>query len=138
MKDRLHLVALALFLLAFLYDCVLWGAVSALPDIGRGIVASAKQEAPLASTYIVLGELLDASVPGLHAFGEQRVARAFVEGFASLDNDTDAAMDTIFHESWNATHRWLRIMYWVPVPLLLAFLVLWWRRPRRVRSMGRR
>lgn len=139
MKRRLHLIALVLFVLTLGYDLVVWGALPRFPHIGGAIVASARHEAPLATTYIALGSPLDAAVPALQAFGERRLAAAFEEGFAELDEDAGAAMDVIFNTTWNAHHRWLKLMYWAPPLWLVLGLLLWSRRPKPVRIFsGRR
>lgn len=139
MKRYLHHVALVLFFACLLYDMVVWGALPRLPDVGASITASAQREAPLALSYITLGRGLDAAVPSLQAFGAERLSDALGEGFARIRQDPEVAMDLIFNTTWNATHRWLKTMYWaVPFFLLLA-LLLWWRRPRQVTALrGRR
>jgi hypothetical protein len=47
-------------------------------------------------------------------------------------------MDLLFTQTWNAQHRWLKTMYWAPLVLLVLTALLWWRRPRQVRTLGRR
>ncbi|MBN8727229.1 MAG: hypothetical protein J0H15_05925 [Xanthomonadales bacterium] len=139
MRRRLHLIALVLFVLTLGYDLVVWGALPRLPGIGAQIAVSARHEAPLATTYIVLGAPLDAALPALQAFGERRLAAAFAEGFAELDEEATAAMDVIFNSTWNAQHRWLKLMYWAPPLLLVLTLLLWSRKPKQVRMFsGRR
>lgn len=138
MKHRLHLIALALFAACLLYDLVVWGALPLLPDVGASIVSSARREAPLATAYITLGRGIDATIPTLQAFGERRLGAALGDGFERIRGDATVAMDLIFHTTWNAQHRWLKTMYWaVPFFLLLA-VVLWARRPRTVRTFGKR
>ncbi|MCK9537767.1 hypothetical protein [Dokdonella sp.] len=138
MKRRLYLIALVLFFASLAYDSIVWGALPGLPDIGDGIVASARREAPLASAYIALGSPLDAAVPALQAFGERHLRAALEQGFAQIGDDATAAMDVIFHTTWNSAHRWLKTAYWAPPVFLLLSLVLWTRRPRQVRAFGRR
>ena len=139
MKRRLHLIALVLFVLTFAYDLVVWGALPRLPELGAPIVASARHEAILATTYLTLGSPLDGAVPTLQAFGEKRLRDAFEEGFAGIERDDTAAMDVIFHETWNTQHRWLKLMYWAPPLFLVLTVLLWTRKPRQVRAFsGRR
>lgn len=137
MKRRLHLIALVLFVLTLGYDLVVWGALPRFPGIGAQIAASARHEAVLATTYMALGGPLDAAVPALQGFGERRLSAAFAEGLA--ESDAEAAMDVIFNSTWNAQHRWLKLMYWAPPLLLVLTLLLWSRKPRQVRVFsGRR
>lgn len=138
MKRNAHVIALALFVLFLLYDLVVWGAAPSLPDVGEAIVASANREAPLAATYVLLGTPLDAALPSLQAFGADRLTDALGEGFERIRNDATVAMDLIFNTTWNAQHRWIKFAYWMPPLLLLATVFLWWRRPRKVSTFGRR
>ena len=74
MKFRLHVIAGVLFALCFLYDVVVWGSVYALPDVGTRIADSARREAPLATTYIAVGNMVDSMSPALHGL-RQRTSR---------------------------------------------------------------
>ena len=138
MKRHLHLIALGLFALCLLYDIVVWGALPQLPGAGLAIVDSAHREAPLATAYIELGRGIDGAVPSLQAFGERRLNAAFGEGFERIQADPTVAMDLIFHTTWNFQHRWIKTLYWATPLLLLVTVLLWLRRPRQVRSLGRR
>jgi len=137
MKNRLHVIALVLFVVCFLYDLVVWGGVSALPDVGPGIADSARREAPLAATYITIGEMLDSAVPALQSFGAARLTDAFGEGFERIRADPTVAMDLIFNTTWNAAHSWIKAMYWAAPVLLLLTLVLWVRRPKTLHVIRR-
>jgi hypothetical protein len=138
MKRNLHVIALVLFVFFLLYDIVVWGAAPLVPDVGDDIVGSANREAPLAATYILLGRALDGSMPALQAFGESRLTAALSEGFPRIRADSTVAMDLIFNTTWNVQHRWLKTVYWFPPLLLVATLLLWWRRPRQVTTMRSR
>jgi len=46
-------------------------------------------------------------------------------------------MDLIFGTTWNATHSWIKTMYWAAPILLLITLVLWIRRPKAVHMIRR-
>jgi hypothetical protein len=137
MKNRLHVIALVLFVLCFLYDIVVWGGVQALPDVGPAIADSARREAPLAATYIAIGNVVDSALPSLGAFGSARLANAFGDGFERIRADPTVAMDLIFSSTWNAAHSWIKLMYWATPILLLLALILWVRRPKQVRVLRR-
>jgi hypothetical protein len=137
MKTRVHQLAVVLFALSFLYDIVVWGGVYALGDVGTGIADSASREAPLAATYIAVGNLIDSHVPALRDFGAARLSDAFSDGFDRIRADSTVAMDLIFGTSWNAAHIWIKTMYWAAPILLLLALVTWARRPKQVRSLRR-
>ncbi|HEU4662650.1 MAG TPA: hypothetical protein VFS55_01335 [Dokdonella sp.] len=138
MKRHLHVIVLVLFVLFLLYDIVVWGSLPLIPDVGPDIVDSANREAPLAATYVLLGAPLDSALPALQAFGEERVSAAFGEGFARIREDSTVAMDLIFNSTWNVEHRWLKTVYWFPPLLLVATVILWLRRPRKIATLGRR
>jgi hypothetical protein len=137
MKTRLHVIAMVLFALCFLYNLVVWGSVRSLPEVGPGIADSARREAPLATAYITLGEALDSSVPVFQDYGAERLTSAFGDGFERIRADPTVAMDLIFDTTWNATHRWIKAMYWAAPILLLVALVLWARRPRPIHMIRR-
>ena len=138
MKRNAHVIALVLFVLFLLYDLVVWGALPAIPEVGEHIVASANREAPLAAAYILVGTPLDNALPALQAFGADRLTAAFSEGFERIRVDSTVAIDLIFNTTWNAQHRWIKFAYWMPPLLLLTTVFLWWRRPRKVSTFGRR
>ena len=136
MKRNLHVIALVLFLLSFGYNLLVWGAAPLVPEVGDAIANSARREAPLAATYIALGSPIDAAVPALQAFGEQRLTAALGEGYARIREDSTVAMDLIFTSTWNVQHRWLKTKYWLAPLLLLVTVVLWLRRPRKLHTLG--
>jgi hypothetical protein len=138
MKRRLHLIAIILFFLCFAYDLVVWGALPLLPDVGPSIVQSANREAPMAAAYIGLGRFIDGAVPALQAFGERAMTDAIGAGFERIRGDSTVAMDLIFNTTWNVQHRWLKTAYWAAPFFLLLAVVLWSRRPKQVKTLGRR
>ena len=138
MRPRLHGVGFLLFVVTLVYDVVVWGALPAVPDIGPGLAESAHREALLASSYMLLGTHLDAAVPPLQAFGVERLTDAFGEGFDRIREDPAVAMDLLFGNTWNFSHRWIKTMYWAPPLLLVLSAVLWLLRPKQVRTLGRR
>lgn len=137
MKYRPYVIAMSLFVVCFIYDLIVWGGVRSIPGVGPGIAESARREAPLATAYIRLGEPLDAALPFLRDYGAERLSSAFGEGFERIAADPTVAMDLIFDTTWNATHRWIKTMYWAAPILLLLSLILWARRPRPVHMIRR-
>ncbi len=138
MKARLSLIAFVLFLVSLLYNLVLWGAVPALGEAGASIAESARREAPLAATYIALGSPIDRLISPLQGFGKQRLERAWGGAFERIVEDGTVAMDLLFGASMNRSHRWIKLAYWLPPPLLLVAFLLWLKRSRPVRSLSRR
>lgn len=138
MKIRLHLVALLAFVVSLLFNLVFWGAVKDLPDVGSSLRHGAERSAPLALSYMFIGEQVDAIVPPLQRFGLDLAGVAFAEGTQRMKDDPNVALVLAFERTWNGTHRMVKFFYWAcPVFGVLA-LILWLRRPKKVRMMGRR
>ncbi|HEY0179538.1 MAG TPA: hypothetical protein VGC30_07885 [Dokdonella sp.] len=137
MTRRLHWIAVVLFLLSFAYDVVVWGALPGMGDVGAAIAGSARREAPLATTYVVLGRPLDRAAPALQAFGEQRLTAAFGAGFERIREDPTVAIDLVFGSHWNAQQRWITTLYWAAPLLFLVSALLWTRRPKSVHLIRR-
>lgn len=137
MKSQLHVIAMVLFAICFLYDIVVWGGVPALPRVGAGIADSARREAPLAATYIAIGTPLDEAMPSLGDYATARLTEAFGEEFERIASDSTASMDLIFSSTWNPTHRWIKAMYWGAPVMLLVSTILWFRRPKAVHALRR-
>lgn len=137
MRYRLHAIAMVLFALCLAYDLVVWGSVDALGEIGTGIADSARREAPLATTYIGLGRVVDSAVPFLLDFGGSHLADALAGGLDRIRENPTAAVDLIFGDSWSPAHRWLKATYWATPILLILALVLWTRRPRQLHVVRR-
>jgi hypothetical protein len=137
MKVRPYLLALVLFVFCLLYDLIVWGSVPLLPDVGSAIADSARREAPLATTYIALGGVLDNTVPVLGSVGASILETAWSEGFARIREDPGVAMDLVFGNRWNFSHGWLKAMYWAAPILLAITAILWLRKPKPVRTLQR-
>jgi len=137
MKSQLHVIAMVLFAICFLYDIVVWGGVPALPKVGGHIADSAHREAPIAATYIALGSPLDAAAPSLGDYAYAVLTEGFSEGFDRIREDPTVAMDLIFSTTWNPTHRWIKAMYWGAPVMLLVTTILWFRRPKAVHALRR-
>jgi hypothetical protein len=137
MRSRVHVLSIVLFFASLLYNAVIWGGVRDLGEVGNAIGDSARREAPLAATYIALGNLVDGAVPSLGAFGGSRLTEALGGGFETVRADPATGMEIVFGQTWNGSHAWLKTMYWsTPVFLFLA-AISWARRPKQVRTLGR-
>jgi len=137
MKNRLHVFAAIIFAISFLYDIVVWGSVNELPDVGSGIADSARREAPLATTYIAIGGVVDSVFPALGAFGSAQLSSAWSDGFERMRTDSAVAMDLVLGPTWNATHQWVKTMYWAAPVFLVLSVILWVRRPKQLKVVRR-
>jgi len=138
MSKRLHWILLLLFAWALVYDLVVWGAAGRLPDIGDKLRVSAQRNALLATVYMAGGDALDGAVPALEEWGAQRAETALQTGIQRIKDDPNVAMDLIFSQTWNATHAFIKFMYWAAPVLGVLFLFAWVQRPKKVKLMGRR
>jgi hypothetical protein len=135
-RKHLHWFALLLFVWAFGYDLVIWGAARNLPDIGDKLHMSAQRNALLATMYMAAGRKLDNAVPALEDWGEHHVQNALADGIPRIKDDPNVAMDLIFSQTWNSSHFTLKLMYWAAPILGLIALVLWARRPKKISLIG--
>ena len=138
MKKYLHWWVTLLFLIAFAYNAIVWGAAARIPDFGEKLQKSAHREALFASIYMVVGMPLVAAVPFLDDWGADTFQIAISEGFPRIHDDPSVAMDLIFTQTWNAKHRTLKLVYWAAPIFALIALILWVRRPKKINLMGRR
>lgn len=138
MMRRLAWYVFALFAVFFCYDLAVWGAVESLPDVGPQIAASARAQAPIASTYMFLGEAVDGWLPALQSFGSSQLVDAWQPAFDRIGDDASVAMDVLSTNTFNATHRWIKFAYWMAPLLLVAGVLMVAFRPRRVHLIGRR
>jgi hypothetical protein len=132
MARRLPLYLFVLFVASLLYDAVIWGALPSLPDIGRDLRTVMHGRALLADTYTAIGRPIDAAVPTLLDYGTTRLERAFEIIRPQMLEHIELAPDLVFGPVTNTMHRWIRISYWFPPVLLVATLLAWVTRPRKV------
>jgi hypothetical protein len=138
MMKRLHWIFLLIFVWALVYDLVVWGAAGRLPDVGDKLRISAQRNALLATMYMAGGDALESAVPYLEDWGRQRAQNALQPGLQRIKDDPNVAMDLIFSQTWNATHGFLKFMYWAAPVFGILALIAWARRPKRVHMMGGR
>ena len=138
MKKYLHWWITMLFVVALAFDAIVWSAAVRTPDVGDKLMRSVHRQALLANVYIAAGTPLVSAIPALDAWGQSYFQSAADEGFARIDEDPMVAVDLFFSENWNARHRTLKTMYWVPPVLGVLAIVLWIRRPKKISLMGRR
>ena len=136
---HLHWYFILLFVLAFGYDVIVWGAASLLPDeVGAHLLLSARREGPLAYFYMRAGGELDTVLPPLRSWGEEHARAALKEGFPRIQEDPAVAMDLVFSQTWTSQHALLKFCHWAAPVLLVLSVIFWLRRPKKVHLMGGR
>ncbi|MEO6968738.1 MAG: hypothetical protein ABI132_09865 [Rhodanobacteraceae bacterium] len=130
MRVRAYILFGILSLLCLALDSLTFGALSREPMIGPAIAASARAEAPLAHTYIVLGTPLAGALPALQAIGQSCADTAFGYAYPAIAATPDAAITLLFSESRGATHALFMLFYWGAPVLLVLTIVAWLLRTR--------
>lgn len=133
MRNRLHVIAGVLFVAALLADFWIWGGLSKAPTLGPLVSDVTSRELALASVYVPAGAtLLD--LTGLGATAATQAGEMFAPLQPALAANPQAAMETLV-----ADMPLLPKLAYHGAPLLLvAFALLWWRRPRVVHAFGSR
>jgi hypothetical protein len=122
-----------LFVLCLALDAWLYGSLAREPEIGPILASSARANAPLLHTYIVLGEPLAAytGAPG------QRVAdAAFRHAYPSIVASPATAASQLFTQSRGPWRGLLVVLYWGAPVLLVLTLGAWVLRSRETHLMG--
>lgn len=133
MGRRLHLIAAIVFVLMLGYDLHLWGGLARHPQLGTALQKASRNDISLGSLYLQAGApLLD--MAGMGSSAAQSATDTFGPLLASIANNPAAAMDNLQREMPFGP----KFSYYGAPLMLLATLVLWWRRPREVHMIGRR
>ena len=133
MRNRLHLVLGALFVIALLFDFYAWGGLSKTPALGRIVTDASSRELALAGLYVPAGKGL-VEVTGLAGSATAYAQSTFAGVEPRVLANPAAAMEILVGDMPLVP----RTAYYGAPLLLVAFLLAYWRRPRVVRSMGRR
>lgn len=126
-------VAAILFWLFLLLDLFAWAGLCRDPEVGVAVSKSVNREGVLARVYAGAGQ------PLVDAMGMENAAVAFAgQRFAdarrAVAANPGAAMDVIGARMGFG----MRMLHYGAPLLGIFWLLLWWRRPRSVRTFGRR
>jgi hypothetical protein len=122
-----------LFVLCLAFNAWLYGSLAREPDVGPVLAASARVNAPLLHTYIVLGEPL-AAFTG--ASGQDVADAAFAEAYPSVVASPATATSQLFAQSRGPLRGLLVALYWATPVLLVLALAAWVLRTRPTHLMG--
>ena len=133
MHWRKYGVLFTLFVLCLAFDAWLYGSLAREPAIGAALASSARANAPLLHSYIVLGEPLAAHT----GWSGQRVAdAAFADAYPSIMASPATAASQLFTESRGPLRGLLVVLYWATPALLVLALAAWVLRSRPTHLMG--
>ncbi|SRR5579883_419432 len=124
MRFRYYILFGVLFLFCLLLDATTFGGLAQEAQIGAAVARTARAEAPLAHTYIVLGTPM-AGVPWLREAGQSIADAAFGDSYPAIQATPDAAIDLLFSASLGPLRALLMLCYW-GAPLLLLLTILAW------------
>ena len=137
LKRYLHWFVLGAFLLTLLFDAVVWAGAARLPKVGEQLRISARREAPLTMAYMSVGGPLMA-VPILRDYGINYALEAFEPLTGPIRDKPLLAME-IAHGEWrNRKHRTLQSMHLAGPILLLAWVLTYTLRSRKVHFLPAR
>lgn len=134
MRLRKHTVLFTLFVLTLAFNAWVYASLARDPEIGPALAASARADAPLLHTYIVVGRPLVAWV-GADA-GQNVALAAFGSAYASMVATPEAAASLLFRDSRGAMRGLMIGLFWATPVLLLLGLLAWALRSRQTHFMG--
>jgi hypothetical protein len=133
MRNWLHVILGVLFAAALAFDFYAWGGLSRSVVLGKIATEAATRELSLASIYLPAGSVL-VDISGLGRTAATYADEQFAPVQARVLANPAAAMETFARDLPFA----LKAPYYGAPILLVLFVLAYWRRPRVVRTMGRR
>ena len=121
-------VLMAIF---FANDFYLWGGLKLTPKVGETLTREASFDAPLAATYLVIGEKVVSSL-GRSDAAREHAAKRFPEVVAHPEMLETFAVPKVLR----AQGPWDKLCYYLAPLLLLLSLVLHTVRQKKIRSLG--
>lgn len=115
------------------YDLYLWGGLAITPTIGKQLREQASVQSPIAASYLFLGR------HAVTAAGRSSQAVDFAgKRFATQIADTESSPQLILTRFLAAQSATASLAYYGAPLLLVLSLVLHARRPKQIRSFGRK
>ncbi|MGH9423196.1 MAG: hypothetical protein ACRD3J_24685 [Thermoanaerobaculia bacterium] len=128
MRFRFYALFGILFLLCLAIDLLTFGGLVREPGIGPAIAQSARAEAPLVHTYVVLGTPIVKAIPGSDTAGQSIADAAFGDAYPQILATPEAAVSLLFSASIGPLRALLLLCYWgAPIFLVLAILAWMFR-----------
>jgi hypothetical protein len=113
-------------------NCAFWGGVASSPTLGPVVVEPLRLQAPLAYTWLILGEAAGSALGMQESLG--RFAEGQLQDPARIAEQRSLAVD----RALEARSSWLKLLHPLPLILLPLSLLFWWRRPRGLKTFGGR
>jgi hypothetical protein len=125
MRFRFYALFGILFVLCLVIDLLTFGGLVREAGIGPAIAQSARAEAPLVHTYVVLGTPIAKAIPGASTAGQSIADAAFGDAYPQILATPEAAVALLFSDSIGPMRALLMLCYW-GTPVLLALTILAW------------
>lgn len=132
MRLPMHALSLVLLLACLLVNLAFWAGVAGSAVLGPSLRDPLRVQAPLAYSYLLLGEALAGPLGMTESLA--RFAEANVERHGYVTETQAVAVDRLLA----ARSGWLGALHLAPLWLLPVVAFLWWRRPRRLQTFGGR
>jgi hypothetical protein len=132
MRLPLHAAAALALVASVVLNSAFWGGVASSPTLGPVVVEPLRLQAPLAYTWLILGEAAGSALGMQESLG--RFAEGQLQDPARIAEQRSLAVD----RALEARSGWLKLLHPLPLILLPLSLLLWWRRPRGLKTFGGR
>jgi hypothetical protein len=121
-----------LLLVCVAVNVCFWGGVAASTSLAPVLREPLSREAPLAYTYLLAGEAIAAPL------GLDESFAAFAEGQVQDPAQVLEVSALSVDRLMRARSGWLKPLHSAPLLLAPLALILWWRRPRPIKTFGGR
>ena len=132
MRFPLHVVALLLLVASLLINLAFWGGVSTSKVLGPIVPDAVRLQAPLAYTWLVIGDA------AARALGVEEPLARFAESQFHDPSRVVESRPLAGVRVLDERSDWLKLVHPLPLILLPIALLLWWRRPRGLKTFGGR
>jgi hypothetical protein len=137
MRRQIHWVFVVAAFFALAYEALAWAGAVKMPDVGSSIRRSIHSEAPIATFYAAMGEMLRA-VPALRDYSDATASAALEILDGRIVDQPQLASELIFGQTTTPAHGRLKWFYYVPWALLVIAGWLFSTRPGKVHLVPRR
>lgn len=130
-------LAIAAALICALYNALVFSALASHPAIGTALRNAIRNDAPVVSVYVFVGDGLRALGP-LSTLGSESAERIAEPISDKVRSYPPGSVAILFGRPMSAQQSQLQWAHQLMPFLSLIAGILWWRRPRQVHMMPRR
>lgn len=130
-------LGIAAVLACVLYNAFLFSALASHPAIGSALRHAIRNDAPVVSIYVLIGDGLRTLGP-ISTVGNESAERIAAPISENVRSYPPGSVAILFGRPMSAQQSQLQWTHQLMPFLMLIAGVLWWRRPRQVHMMPRR